>query len=117
MPTIAHPHATIADDLRAERERLTRRKEQLEAARSRGNFTLSDTGDRGQYAAERDQADQTIVQVRERMHAIGRALARIDDGTYGACVGCSSPIPLERLEVRPTAEECMNCASSRRVAA
>lgn len=39
-----------------------------------------------------------------------RAVARIDDGTYGACAGCGRPIPLGRLELVPEAEHCVTCA-------
>ncbi len=39
------------------------------------------------------------------------ALARIDDGSYGICVGCGAPIPAGRLEARPMATRCVGCAS------
>ena len=35
------------------------------------------------------------------------ALARLDDGTYGACVVCGEQIPDARLEVRPEAARCI----------
>ncbi len=35
------------------------------------------------------------------------ALARLDAGTYGACVDCGQPIPDARLEVRPEAARCI----------
>ncbi len=35
------------------------------------------------------------------------ALARIDDGTYGACIVCGKQIPEARLEVRPEAARCL----------
>jgi DnaK suppressor protein len=41
--------------------------------------------------------------------AIERALARIEEGTYGICVNCSKPIPPERLEALPYAELCIDC--------
>jgi len=40
---------------------------------------------------------------------IDAALKRIDDGTYGTCVGCGSEIPLGRLEAYPTAALCIDC--------
>jgi len=40
---------------------------------------------------------------------IDAALKRIDDGTYGTCVGCGSEIPLGRLEAHPTAALCIDC--------
>ena len=40
---------------------------------------------------------------------IDRALARIDDGTYGTCERCGKDIPEERLEARPWAELDIDC--------
>ncbi len=44
---------------------------------------------------------------------IDAALARIDAGTYGRCVGCAAAIPEERLELRPYAGNCVACAATR----
>ncbi|WP_369132086.1 TraR/DksA family transcriptional regulator [Modestobacter sp. I12A-02662] len=44
---------------------------------------------------------------------IDAALARLDAGTYGRCVHCDSPIPLERLEFRPFAAGCVSCQQTR----
>jgi DnaK suppressor protein len=44
---------------------------------------------------------------RERAHAllhqIDRALARLDNGTYGYCEDTGEPINLRRLDAQPTA--------------
>ena len=47
----------------------------------------------------------------ERMAA--EAIARLDAGAYGMCVGCLLPIPAAQLEVRPFRERCVACASTR----
>ncbi|HYJ61214.1 MAG TPA: TraR/DksA C4-type zinc finger protein, partial [Actinomycetota bacterium] len=39
-----------------------------------------------------------------------RALAKLDDGTYGVCDGCGTLIPEERLEARPRSVLCVDCA-------
>lgn len=41
---------------------------------------------------------------------IDRALARIDDRTYGICSRCGKPIARARLDARPVAELCIDCA-------
>jgi DnaK suppressor protein len=41
--------------------------------------------------------------------AIVNALDRLAAGTYGACAGCSSPIPFGRLLVMPEATACVTC--------
>jgi RNA polymerase-binding transcription factor len=43
------------------------------------------------------------------VHEIDAALQRIEDGTYGTCVRCGSPIPDERLAAVPYAVLCVNC--------
>ena len=41
--------------------------------------------------------------------AIDKALAKIEDGTYGTCERCGKPIGAERLEALPYAELCIDC--------
>jgi len=37
------------------------------------------------------------------------ALKRLNAGTYGNCLDCNEPIPLERLRVQPAAQRCAVC--------
>jgi DnaK suppressor protein len=37
------------------------------------------------------------------------ALKRLDAGTYGNCLDCNEPIPLERLQVQPATQRCAVC--------
>ena len=46
-------------------------------------------------------AQQTLTQ-------IDRALAKLDDGTYGTCERCGKPIAEERLRARPWATLCID---------
>jgi RNA polymerase-binding transcription factor DksA len=41
---------------------------------------------------------------------VARALAKLDDGTYGLCDRCGLPIPDERLDARPWSVLCVPCA-------
>ena len=43
--------------------------------------------------------------------SIRRALERIDEGTYGECVQCGTEIAEGRLEARPEAALCIECAN------
>lgn len=45
----------------------------------------------------------------EELRDVEAALARIDLGTYGMCVQCGGPIPLDRLTAFPTAKRCQPC--------
>jgi DnaK suppressor protein len=51
---------------------------------------------------------------RDRLEAVDRALHRMDDGTYGRCLRCGGPVAPERLEARPEAEHCIDCARALR---
>jgi DnaK suppressor protein len=44
---------------------------------------------------------------------VERALAKIDEGTYGACDVCEGPIGEERLEAIPWAVRCIADAAGR----
>jgi DnaK suppressor protein len=41
---------------------------------------------------------------------VDRALAKLDDGTYGSCDRCGSSITAERLDARPWAVLCLRCS-------
>jgi DnaK suppressor protein len=41
---------------------------------------------------------------------VQRALAKLEDGTYGVCDQCGKPIAQGRLEARPDSVLCIDCA-------
>jgi DnaK suppressor protein len=46
-----------------------------------------------------------------------RALAKLDEGSYGTCDSCGEPIAIARLQAMPDGVMCLACASSQRRAA
>ena len=38
---------------------------------------------------------------------------KLDNGTFGVCENCGQPIAPDRLEAKPAARLCMECASKR----
>lgn len=62
-------------------------------------------------AFERSQLDALVRQGRGNLEEIEAALGRLDRGTYGTCERCAGPIAEGRLEARPTARMCIECAS------
>jgi RNA polymerase-binding transcription factor len=44
---------------------------------------------------------------------VERALAKVDEGTYGVCDVCGTLIDEERLDARPWTARCVRCASLR----
>lgn len=43
-----------------------------------------------------------------------KALARINDGTYGKCLKCHNRIEMARLEAIPTTELCCGCSGAKK---
>lgn len=61
-------------------------------------------------AFERSQVSALIDQTRQRLADIEAAITRVDDGTYAVCETCGTVIPAARLEARPVARTCVECA-------
>ncbi|MDX9833839.1 MAG: RNA polymerase-binding protein DksA [Desulfobulbus sp.] len=70
---------------------------------------IPDPNDRA--TMESDRSFELRIRERERklMEKVDKALARIDDGTYGICTGCSEDIAIKRLQARPVAKFCIDC--------
>jgi DnaK suppressor protein len=62
-------------------------------------------------SAEQEQDMQMRLRSREVLFLkkIDQALNKIQAGTFGECECCEEPIEMSRLEVRPTADLCINC--------
>ena len=65
-------------------------------------------------AFERSQVGALVAQAREHLGEIVAARERLADGIYGTCESCGREIPTGRLEARPTARTCVDCASGTR---
>lgn len=64
-------------------------------------------------AFERSQVGALIAQARTHLAELEAAERRVADGTYGVCETCGEPIAPARLEARPVARECIDCAARR----
>ena len=67
--------------------------------------------DSSQVTAERGEVEALAGKLREALGEVERALAKLDDGSYGKCDDCGQPIDPLRLEAKPAAPYCINCAS------
>ncbi|MEU5312539.1 TraR/DksA C4-type zinc finger protein [Streptomyces sp. NPDC021562] len=47
--------------------------------------------------------------LRRVLTEVEAACARVQDGTYGVCLKCARPIPVERLEILPHTPFCVPC--------
>ena len=106
--------ATVADRralLTAERERVTGELAGLGVDRASYDGGFADVG---QVTAERGEVDALAGSLREALHDIDDALAKLDAGTYGTCEVCGQPIGEARLAAMPAARLCITHASARR---
>lgn len=69
--------------------------------------------DSSQVTAERAEVEALVKSIRESLDEVETALGKLDAGTYGACESCGQPIAPARLEAKPAARFCINCASKR----
>ena len=67
-------------------------------------------GDGTQMAVDRLAQVGVHEKLRITRTDVLRALAKLDDGTYGVCDACGKPIPAGRLEVHPWAVLCVEDA-------
>lgn len=98
------------------RHRLIERRAQLVAETRRIEADLATPLDDDFAEQAVDREDDEALDAIERaaldqIAAIDAALARLEAGSYGLCVGCGAPIAPRRLEVMPEAAECIGCAS------
>ena len=71
--------------------------------------SVPDTLDRVQRETERELAIRQIESSFSRVQKIRLALERIDEGSYGTCLGCDTEISPKRLNAVPWAEYCVHC--------
>jgi RNA polymerase-binding protein DksA len=102
-------------DTAAAKARLEAQLAELEARAARIAEDLSEplNPDSSEQAIEMEDDASLEGQgalVAKEIASVKRALARISDGTYGECVRCGEDIAPARLEARPEAALCIDCA-------
>ena len=72
---------------------------------------VDDSGfaDRGHSSQGRSQVIAVVRALRSDLRDVGRALSKMDAGTYGICERCGQAISIERLEALPWAVLCIDC--------
>ena len=64
------------------------------------------------HGTDEEQREKTYYHAsRENKYLLylEEALSRIENGTYGVCIGCTKDIPKERLEAVPHTQLCVPC--------
>jgi DnaK suppressor protein len=76
------------------------------------NFDTDDLPDEIDQASS-EYAQSMVFRLRDRekflLQKIEKALARIEDGTFGTCERCEEDIAPKRLEARPVTTLCIRC--------
>jgi RNA polymerase-binding protein DksA len=67
------------------------------------------TDDPGTRLSEREEVETISALQSAQLAQVEKALARVEDGTYGACQECGVQIPFERLEAMPSTAYCVDC--------
>ena len=101
--------------LKKEREQLIHQLDELGAAESGDLRSDIDFGgsfaDAASVTAERTEVLGLVESLKNQLDAVDKALAHIEEGTYGYCDNCGSEIDEDRLEFRPASILCVNCKS------
>ena len=106
----------LRERLLQERERLSREIADLDADLSKSLEDSSEESPYDQHMAETAavtldrEVDLTLEEnARAAMTQIDRALAKLENGSYGHCDKCGRAIGDARLEIAPFATLCVDC--------
>ena len=104
--------AEIERTLRARRAELTGRIDGLAKAPERGSGISfgKRVGDGTAEAVSRLNEIGVGNNLVAGVDRIDRALAKLDEGSYGTCDSCGEEIPPARLRVAPESTRCIDCA-------
>ena len=112
----------MTSEFEAVREKLLQQKQELlaRAAKVRADIT------RSSGPLDKDFAEQVVQMENDAVLAgiseataaelaqINRALAQIEQGSYGICSQCGQPIGERRLQALPYSDRCITCAETAR---
>ena len=99
----------VADSVHLKEEIRDAEQEIVGLLRDGGDGAGNDQADVGSTTLERDHEMSLANNARDMLDQIERALARIDDGTYGVCESCGKAIGKGRLQAFPRATLCVSC--------
>ncbi len=71
-----------------------------------------ENADAGTFTFERERDLSIENNVRDLLGKIDRALARMEDGTFGICARCGKPIEKARLKALPYVDLCIKDAQA-----
>lgn len=110
-------HNQIVDVQARLQQRAAQLRREIDATmQSQSDEPHADIAERARDA-EDDSFASLVVDVKfsdaqrdaDELRRIDDALRRMEEGRYGVCQHCGEDIPVQRLEVEPTAARCIKC--------
>ena len=114
-PFTAKELKTLKEDLQAHRRDVEKQLAEI----SESTFAADQTdltgemgfdeeyADAGSATYEREKDLSLVINLRDLLEKIEKAMAKIDDGSYGLCDRCGKPIEKARLKALPYASLCL----------
>jgi DnaK suppressor protein len=99
------------EEVRSRLETMTKNLQSLFAASAGSNADDEHDPEGQTIAYERAQLSALIEAAQEDLAGIEAATLRLNHGGYGICEVCHQPIPVARLDARPTARTCVQHAA------
>lgn len=107
----------IRTTLETERAQLQKQQDELDSAafedtqsEASGEVGMDqDFADAGTATFDRERDLSIRNNIQDLIEQMTRAIARIDEGSYGTCERCGRPIDAARLKALPHALLCMDC--------
>jgi RNA polymerase-binding transcription factor len=114
-PYTAKELKVLKDDLQAHRKDVEKQLAEI----SENTFASDQTdmtgemgfdeeyADAGSATYEREKDLSLVINLRDLLEKIEKAVTKIDEGTYGVCDRCGKPIEKARLKALPYANLCL----------
>ena len=103
--------ADVRASLAAERDELEAQLARLGHGAVAGDHYDPNFADSSQVTAERGENEALVTKLVEALNEVEHALGKFDNGGYGVCEACGKEIASARLEARPEARLCIDCAA------
>jgi RNA polymerase-binding transcription factor DksA len=105
--TIQSLRATLEEERQSLRARLAELGHGAKGLDYDPNFA-----DSSQVTAERGETEALVNKLVEALREVEHALEKFGTDRYGLCESCGQPIAPARLEARPEARLCIDCAGA-----
>ena len=105
---IINKRLNLSEDLRILKEKADN---MLKASSSNALYS-SHMADASSDHVEMEKAYYMLAREKKYLQYLDKAIAMINDGTFGVCVSCGNLIDKERLEEVPHTRKCFDCKNS-----